>query len=54
MVGIQLDKEKLGDQIILANFGGFLAIGDFFGRQYYLSNCSVVATCASTTVVLGA
>ena len=35
---VQLDK-KLGDQIILADFGGFLAIGDFFGRQYYLSYC---------------
>ena len=35
---IQLDK-KLGDQKKLADFGGFLAIGDFFGRQYYLSNC---------------
>ena len=35
---IQLDK-KLGDQKILADLGGFLAIGDFFGRQYYLSNC---------------
>ena len=30
---VQLDK-KLGDQIILADFGGFLVIGDFFGRQY--------------------
>ena len=29
---IQLDK-KLGDQIILADFGGFLAIGGFFGRN---------------------
>ena len=35
---IQLDK-KLGDQIILADFGGFLVIGDCLGRQYYLSNC---------------
>ena len=26
---LQLDK-KIGDQIILADFGGFLAIGDFF------------------------
>ena len=38
---LQLDK-KLGDQIISADFGGlfFLQIGDFFGRQYYLSNCN--------------
>ena len=40
----QLDK-KLGDQnivdqIVLADYEGFLAIGDFFGGQYYLSNCS--------------
>ena len=35
---LQLDK-KLGDQIILADFGGFLAIGAFFVRQYHLSNC---------------
>ena len=34
-------KDKtLGDQIILADFGGFLVIGGFFGRQYYLSYSS--------------
>ena len=25
---------------VLADFGGFLAIGDFFGGPYYLSNCN--------------
>ena len=26
---------------ILADLGGFLAIGDYFGRQYYLSYCTI-------------
>ena len=49
-----LATKKIGEQIILADFGGFLAIGDFFGRQYYLYNCTVKAILSGVKMHLAA